>query len=102
MKKLLFLLGLTVGVVAFTFIIEIIAEMLDRRGVMSMDKTFKPHLVGSSKFRREMDEYGDMSENNCFGLVLQYDPELGDIPIICGCGGSGYLCSDHAQELLIK
>ncbi len=33
MKKLLFLLGLTVGVVAFTFVIEIVAEMLDNKYV---------------------------------------------------------------------
>ncbi len=67
-----------------------------------MSKRFKRHLVGNSKFRREMDEYGGMSDENCFGLVLQHDPGLGDIPVICGCGGSGYLCSKHAQELVTE
>jgi hypothetical protein len=33
MKKLLFLLGLTVGVVAFTFLLQVIAEMLDDKYV---------------------------------------------------------------------
>jgi hypothetical protein len=33
MKKLLFLLGLTVGVVVFTFVLQIIAEMLDEKCV---------------------------------------------------------------------
>ena len=31
MKKLLFLLGLTFGVVTVTFVLEVIAEMLDNK-----------------------------------------------------------------------
>ena len=31
MKKLLFLLGLTFGVVALTFVLEVIAEMFDNK-----------------------------------------------------------------------
>ena len=31
MKKLLFLLGLTFGVVTMTFVLQVVAEMLDRK-----------------------------------------------------------------------
>lgn len=31
MKKLLFLLGLTFGVITLTFVLEVVAEMLDRK-----------------------------------------------------------------------
>ena len=31
MKKLLFLLGLTLGVVTLTFVLEVVAEILDRK-----------------------------------------------------------------------
>ncbi len=66
-----------------------------------MNENMKPRLVGDSKARKDLQRIDRVSVNNCFGLVVQYHPELGeDIPIICGCGGSGYLCPEHAQGLL--
>lgn len=41
-------------------------------------------------------ENRQLLQRNCYGLVLT---EHG-LPVICGCGGSMFLCTDHVQRIL--
>lgn len=65
-----------------------------------MNEALKPRIVGDSKFRRDAEKHRKLGANNCFGLVVQHTVGVGDVPVICGCGGSGYLCPEHATRML--
>ena len=38
--------------------------------------------------------------DNWIGRVMCKDDAGKVLPVICGCGGSGYLCQDHAVAIL--
>ena len=53
--------------------------------------------IGTPEYEREITK--DWLTHNVYGILKTLD-KTGAIPIMCGCGGSMYLCRKHALEML--
>lgn len=43
---------------------------------------------------------GRYGEGNAFGLVVSFDEKAGERPVVCGHGGSNWLCQQCADNLV--
>jgi len=45
---------------------------------------------------------GTGNDVNVYGLILTLQDDNTFLPVMCGCGGSMYMCKKHADELIQK
>lgn len=58
-------------------------------------------LVNNSEYRTQETEESYQRDGNMYGKVLSWDkPSKKYIPIICGCGGSMWLCKKCADKII--
>ena len=59
--------------------------------------------ISREEARYQINSKGSIAHNNAYGLFGSYCPDCEKItPVICGCGGSMWLCRKCAEELVVK